>query len=310
MSLELIGTDSYAECCDLVFDENSTEIPKNGSTVLCKSHNIMKLFSLVEDTNNKYVIVSPNCDIGFTLQHKEPVANDTYKALQHIQLKNDYEPVFVTAKCDNNTCKLTDKYSYRSTSFTYGTFNKIPTNIKKWFSVNNNIDDDDRIVNIPLGLPPWSKRIIESYSANTKERPILLYINASINTLDRLMIMQAYQENIKRRDVIVINGNQNRTHQEFCQDVSQSYATLCLEGNGYDTFRVLESLYLGSFPAFFKKNKWQQAYQGLPLLHLNEELLNDSIINRRVQHNFNLENTKADMNFWRKEIQESRKLIV
>jgi len=80
---------------------------------------------------------------------------------------------------------------------------------------------------------------------------------------------------------------------------------LCVEGNGYDTHRIWESLYLGVFPVMFR-TKWSMALESLklPILLIEDmsEISEDSL-NKFWQANFKFHPTATPqlwLSYWRK----------
>lgn len=312
--MKLIKTNDYSKCCDLIFNDFSDNLPDNKSIVCITPHNIVRFFEMVKKTNNKYIVLNPYNDVGFSEQKEEPVYNDTSENIRNITVNQNYEPIFIRQSCDISKCKISDKYSFKTTSFTFETFNEIPSNIIRWYSANNNINDD-RIIQIPIGLPDWSYAIIENMRKKglhkNDNRTTSLYFNMTLNTLKRNFLFNEYSVLSKNiPNIIVLHGNQIRTHEEYLLDISNSYCTLCLEGNGYDTYRSLESIYLGSYAAYFDYRRYQKAYDDTPYINLFNHILDNSIVERKIFHNFNLETTKANMEYWEKDIKNSRELLI
>ena len=87
---------------------------------------------------------------------------------------------------------------------------------------------------------------------------------------------------------------------QYINDIFSCENVICPNGNGIDCYRTLETVYLGR-RAIVEKSRINSAYSGLPVINGQDAFVIDS----RISY----ENSKADFNYWRNKIQESRKCL-
>jgi hypothetical protein len=250
-----IHYNQWQTLCDVVFDGT---LPDGNQTVYCPADELYDFFRLIEGTPNKYVLVSANSDYGITEQVKEPVNRDMAKYFNMIDVDGlGYNPILVPPRCEAGYCRITDKYSIKMYSWTKRTFDKIPDNIVTWFGTNLNIEDD-RIIHIPFGIPDWTFDKVEK----TIKTDFSIYINLQSNTLERVMIKNAFRG---YPDVII---EDSVSHEDYVSRLKQCPFIFSLPGNGYDCFRTLEALYCGSMPVIVN-DIWSQAYSEMPVIVVN-----------------------------------------
>jgi hypothetical protein len=188
-------------------------------------------------------------------------------------------------------------------------FNKKPENIIKWFS--QNVDYKNSILkSIPIGLEN-SRWFINLDKKNKILNKILepkifknnLYINHNINTFpqDRL---EPYQIFNGKQWVTIVNGFNGQNFESYLDDVYNHKFVLAPRGNGIDTHRLWECLYLGSIP-IVKRSVNNFFYEDLPICfvdewsEINKDFLNkkyEEIINKKIngEYNFNM----LSMSYW------------
>ena len=187
-------------------------------------------------------------------------------------------------------------------------------NLKKWFG--QNIDCDSYIItSIPIGLEntknwtKFSKSDLLYSKSNSKYPEKLIYANFSFytNPNERLKCYEL----VKNSDFITNNCTNNvvqDNYQNWLDDVCNHHYVLCPRGNGIDTHRFWETLYLGRIP-ITTRNKNTKFYEDLPALfvddwsEINEEMLYSKIDWFSNTNNFDLE--KLKMSYWKSKIQSS-----
>jgi hypothetical protein len=185
----------------------------------------------------------------------------------------------------------------------------IPKNLKKWFSQNVDVAND-LIESIPIGLEnsTWFTHInksekIKKKSVEEKKFKNLLFVchNIDTNPRHRLTPYSLFSE---KSWATVISGKNGYNFDEYLNNLHSHKFVLCPEGNGIDTHRTWETLYVGSIP-IEKRNLNNQFYQDLPICfvdewdEIDEEFLNNEY--KRINNtNWNLD--KLDFNFWEKKI--------
>ena len=96
----------------------------------------------------------------------------------------------------------------------------------------------------------------------------------------------------------------------FLKQCRSSSAVLCPEGNGFDTHRLWETLYMGGIPIVTRNKALQSIYDRLPIIQLNSwnQLKNRTLLEaqwyriQKTQYDFN----SLRMSYWINKMQESR----
>ena len=300
--MEIIQNTSYEKLCDTTWKEG--DLPPDGSVVHVNLDEIVPFFDKVKRSDKVYSVISSNSDYGICYQNDYPVNKDMLSWLKFVDCKGiGYNSLVIPSRCDIEQCRITDIYSIKMYSFTKFTFDEIPANIKKWFCVNSNIEDS-RIVNIPFGIPSWSEPLLK-ITAKDKS----LYVNMMLNTVERASLMNYYRQ-YTHNDLIC---EKEVSHERFIDCLARSRMILASSGNGWDQYRILESLYCGSIP-IVSKGIWNKAYDRLPVIALDSLYLDINEINLifdelNSKANWDLTNTYADLNYWRNQVNQARDLL-
>jgi hypothetical protein len=185
-------------------------------------------------------------------------------------------------------------------------------NLKMWFG--QNIDcGNDRIQSIPIGLEntknwtKFSKKELLNLTASKKINPTeLAYANFSFytNTSERL---NCY--NIVKDSNFITNKCMNSVvqdeYQNWLNEVVNHHYILCPRGNGIDTHRFWETLYLGRIPITTRNNN-TKFYENLPVLFVDdwsevtEELLTSKLDWFSNINNFDINPLK--ISYWKDRI--------
>lgn len=158
-----------------------------------------------------------------------------------------------------------------------------PDNVIRWFAQNVAITHP-RIESIPIGLEndKWYKDIHKKdkmviKTGQTKHIRNLLYINHNISTYPGRN--KPYRLLAEKTWVTARYGTNGKGFDEYLDDIYNHKYVICPRGNGIDTHRLWECLYLGAIPIVEKDtNNW--FYNDLPILYIKdweevtEELLN------------------------------------
>ncbi len=292
---------SYREICDLNWETND-KLPDSGIVHVPFDH-IYEFFQLIDGTPSKYIVVSSNSDYCLTEQEKEPVERDMNRYFHMIDTRGlGYQTLVVPARCDVNHCRLTDKYSVKMYSYTKRTFNEIPANVVMWFCTNSNVADE-RIVHIPFGIPDWSKDLVKK----TVKSKFGIYINYQKNTIERLNIQKIFTG---MPDVLI---EDNVSHEQFIERVKEYPFIIAPPGNGYDSYRILESIYCGSLPVIVH-DTWSKAYDEIPCVKVESyygiyNSLLDFWEQFRKNPDFIVDTERQSMLYWQRIISESRGLL-
>tara|TARA_B100002051_G_C16696199_1_gene618291 strand:- start:406 stop:1455 length:1050 start_codon:yes stop_codon:yes gene_type:complete len=192
-------------------------------------------------------------------------------------------------------------------------YNKKPSCISKWYSINVEYDVES-LVPIPYGLSnEYSPKNLK-YSdfrniyKDINDETISMYINFRITNYKERELL--YKEFAKYNWVQI--DSPNIAINEYVNNLSLHNFVLSPWGNGVDTHRIWETLYSGSIPI----TKYHQTFsnlQGLPILFVDDykdityELLND-FITTLDQDAF--KNKKLDVFYWIDKIKKNKNEII
>jgi hypothetical protein len=189
----------------------------------------------------------------------------------------------------------------------------MPDNILKWYSQNVGIVNS-RIESIPIGLENdrWFKGLHKKEKMLIKlSRPRLyknqVYMNHNIET-NPLKRQKPYDLLSGKSWVTVESGKNGHGFDEYLDDVYKHNFVICPEGNGMDTHRIWETLYMGSIP-IEKRNINNQFYTDLPICFVNdwEDITLDFLEKEYVQikgQEWNME--KLTFTYWQNKILNER----
>ena len=146
------------------------------------------------------------------------------------------------------------------------------SNVNTIFTQNLSIEPEERIIPLPIGIANsmWRhgnlniwKQILETNSLINK--PNFIYFNFKINT-NTLKRKKCY-------DIIISKNIPNlpNTHYLNYLDILSSYKfAICPEGNGLDTHRFYECLYLKVIPICLKNNITEYYSNNFPIVLLDD----------------------------------------
>lgn len=152
----------------------------------------------------------------------------------------------------------------------------IPPNVKHIFS--ENIDSiSPKLTSLPLGIQRHQIKQISDYVNSgyfTASKNNLLYVNFSINShRTRPLIANFWKSQPWAK--VNFNVNSNLPYEIGCflnyQWINQSNFVLCPEGNGLDTYRFWETLYLGAVPVVKNFKLYSSSeYVSMPIFRVND----------------------------------------
>jgi len=158
----------------------------------------------------------------------------------------------------------------------------LPANVIKWYTTNVNIVDN-RIVSIPIGIENnmWHGRkkqnlMIRKLRERRKYKN-MVYMNHNINTNPGKRL-KPYQILGNKEWVTVEKGSNWHDFGGYIDNIYNHKFVICPEGNGIDTHRIWETLYMGSIP-IVENNINNSFYDGQPMVLINdwEELLSSDL---------------------------------
>ena len=160
----------------------------------------------------------------------------------------------------------------------------VPDNVIKWYTQNVNVIHP-KIESIPIGLENdrWFQGIHKKEKMLAKLREPrkyknLVYMNHNIGTnpAKRVLPYQIFEGKSWVRAERGTNGNR---FDEYLDNIYNHKFVICPEGNGMDTHRTWESLYMGTIP-IEKFNINNQFYTDLPTVVVKDwaEITEESLM--------------------------------
>jgi len=188
-----------------------------------------------------------------------------------------------------------------------------PENIT-WFSTNVNIDHPG-IKSIPIGLEndnwyPEKRDKMKRKLSSPKVFKNLLYLNHNVKT-NPVKRQPPYDVLAGRPWVTVGTGSNGQGFDNYLDNIYNHPYVVCPEGNGIDTHRVWECLYVNTIPIMIK-NINTRLYDDLPVLiidewdELTERFLHDKYM-EMAERQYNRE--KLWMEWWKNEIINSNSIL-
>ncbi len=188
-----------------------------------------------------------------------------------------------------------------------------PANVL-WFSTNVNIVHD-RVKSIPIGIENdfWLKDKKEKMIRKLKQKKQyknMLYLNHNIKT-NPAKRQPPYDIFGDRAWVTTANGSNGHGFDNYLDNIYNHPFVVCPEGNGIDTHRVWECLYMKTIPVQIR-NINNQFYTDLPILfidsweELTERFLSDKFM-EFAETKWSLQ--KLDFNYWKDEIKRSNIIL-
>jgi len=194
----------------------------------------------------------------------------------------------------NSDCNIDDTYL-------------LPENIIVWHTQNVNTINP-RIQSIPIGLENdrWFPQVQKKSKMleKLKERQNirnLVYMNHNITTnpIKRLHLYELFKNRVWVTSARGVNGE---GFDEYLDNIYNHDFVICPEGNGMDTHRTWECLYMNTIP-IEKRNINNQFYTDLPICFVDEwEEVTEDFLKSEWQRinstNWNYE--KLDFKYWEK----------
>lgn len=176
----------------------------------------------------------------------------------------------------------------------------IPDNLVKWYAQNLNYEHN-KIEAIPIGLenPKWHPFKLDKFKdfkPSKKRVGVFGQFNPVTNPSHRLDLIAKVNSGIIWADLYYcLNG---KNFDEYLDNMSRYKFCLCPRGNGVDTHRIWESLYLGCIPIVLKHKTHEFMYGKLPVAFVDRwEDFDESV---ELNNNFNSE--LLTMKYWKNKI--------
>ena len=190
----------------------------------------------------------------------------------------------------------------------------IPESVKLWLCQNNAVGGDSRIKTLPIGLENLrlgrtGQTKYHKFNLGDKVRNSVLVPPMSPTNEIRRRVIQQLQD--PRKEFTVSYSLLDE--KSYFDLVRRFQFVLCCEGNGFDTHRLWETLYQGSFPVVLR-TKWSSTLESLklPILYIdNLEEINQTILEEFWTQHSRFDPTTKDclwVPFWENLIIETVKL--
>jgi hypothetical protein len=209
------------------------------------------------DKKIKLLITNPDIDIPFL---KKEIIYD----IENHQYSNEYQHFWDEQPIDFFIDKVL--------------LNEIPENLHIFCHAN--IVKNDKITMIPLGRDPKGYRYLENNTFNLENKNTLCYLNFStppevLHWYGR--IREYIFTSLKDKDFITFNNvrpNNNRdiynTFIDYYDTLSKSKFMIAPRGCGLDTYRLWDSIYMGTIPIVidFENNTGYHQFNDLPIIFI------------------------------------------
>lgn len=202
-------------------------------------------------------------------------------------------------------------------------YSRKPLCIKTWFALNVDFDDPN-LIPLPLGVAneySYKKNIVMSSNNNKlkistyQKDKLTVYLNFNVTTnyLERQWIKDFFDN----KKWVEIEDNLIEI-EEYRKKVIDSTFVMCPPGNGTETHRMWEALFLGSIP-IVKNHITYKNIQDLPVFfvddfkEVSEDSLNKFLKSLTQKPDLNLD--KLSILYWHQEIQNksiqtNRQLVI
>ena len=185
---------------------------------------------------------------------------------------------------------------------TSGRFNMAPPCIVKWFA-ENAIYDNINLISIPIGLGnhkggekspttnhDWFCNNIEQLRKKTKITN-KLYCNWAATNL--------YRNEILQRINFPYHWEEGIGFEQYCENMSNYKYVICPPGNGVDTHRLWEALYMDCVPIVLKHRIYRN--YDLPIIQINNW---EEITSELLEKSYTRNTEELYMTYWKKIIIE------
>ena len=176
-----------------------------------------------------------------------------------------------------------------------------PNSISEWYSTNV-IYKSQKLFSVPLGIGNDYLNIYKNHvdtiesllKTNTvKKQSAFLNFRINTNTVERLNTYFS----LKEKEWIDLKTSKQNP-KEYLTDMNNSKFTICPWGNGYDTHRLWESMYLESIPV----TKYHPAYKqfdDLPIIFIKSwKKLNLDYLDKKVSKLNRHGLKKLNLDYW------------
>jgi hypothetical protein len=192
----------------------------------------------------------------------------------------------------------------------------IPNNVIKWYAQNANIIDT-RVISLPIGLENerWFQGVNKKQKmidklATEKKIKNLVYMNHSVATYpsEREPLYKKFSNYTYITTERGING---QNYDRYVDNIYNHNFVICPRGNGIDTHRLWECLYLNTIPIVRRENYLTQ-FKDLPILIIDDwcDITRKYILTQELNkfHKLNWNYDKLKFSYWRNRIAREKDL--
>ncbi len=278
--VDYITSFKIARSCDIVFSEALTvdQFQK------LKIEN----FSIIHKDNRQIIYKLKD----FTIKSNATIFTNTYFLNDLFYLIKKVDPEYNLTLVTNQTDHLLN----------YDLYKRKPDCVKNWYSINLE-HVNQNLIPIPLGLSnDYSPKNLLPADLNTMNSEFLdmknkMYVNFNKNT--NFSEREALYDKFENLDWVVVQ-NSNLSKEDYFTELSKYKFSLSPWGNGIDTHRVWESLYIGTIP-ITKYHHTFSTSTDLPILFVNDysEITENLLLNYLEKFNQNKFNfKKLENSYW------------
>ena len=165
--------------------------------------------------------------------------------------------------------------------------------------------EDERIEGIPFGTNQGASEIlptIKKYDFEDKKN--LLYVNWQNYTEERYRLKNEFA--FKKLPWVTVREESDLDIEEFLDEIAQHVYILCPQGIGVDTYRLWETIYLGSIPVVIDCPLIREL-SGLPMLVLKHwSDLGIGMLKEQYEDHFSNKDhfdfSKSNLSYWKERI--------
>jgi hypothetical protein len=245
-------------------------------------------------TTDKYLNFSKINNIQY-------IKTDYFKLQSQFIWRTHQHPVFI-----NSNILISGHSDYEIDNYI---FNKYGSKYNKWFAVNVNYENE-KLIPLPLGITNntdetdvhpifGNTQLMLNVVKNNYKKENLLYMNFNLNTCHERLYLYNMFKNVDWCFKRIVN-NSLEGRKTFLEDICKSKFVLCPKGNGIDTHRLWESLYMRSIP-IVKYHITHSNLTDLPILFVNNwSEINNEFLETKYDEMINKEwnMDKLKISYW------------
>lgn len=240
-------------------DQPNYEPPPDKSVVAVSVDDTPLFFEMHGDNGRDYVVVSSASDFGPAIQSEMGWLWDAQRILEYFGRKYPHrlDATYQVSPKQFVNVGVDTKHAYcmRSQRGIYYSFDSIPDNILHWYCVNPYFSHD-KITGIPFGVPEGSRDDLWMVKQENVDKVYDVYVNFNVNNnqIDREWVLDSINKGEFFKDCGIENptvlhgGNLNR--KDFYRQLASCRNCVCPPGNGMDSYRIYESIFLRSVPIY------------------------------------------------------------